>query len=63
MSEAVAVAGEDRAEARRLLGDVVSDTLDAVGIAALVKKALPNCGCAGRRAKLNALHLRLTGRS
>lgn len=53
---------EERQEARRLLGDVIADTLDKVGIAALVKKHFKDCGCAGRRRKLNDLHLQLTRR-
>lgn len=51
-----------RASARRLLGDVVSDTLDRAGIAALVRKHFPSCRCWKRRAQLNKLHLQLVGR-
>ena len=57
------VSNEDTTEAKRLLGDVIGDTLDRVGIAALVKKAIPGCNCSGRRKALNNLHKRLTGGS
>ena len=52
---------KEREEAKRLLGDIVADTLDKVGIAKLVKKHFKKCGCYGRQQKLNALHLKLTG--
>ena len=47
--------------ARRLLGDVVSDALDRVGLADLIRSHWPNCNCFKRKAQLNALHKRLTG--
>ena len=52
---------EERKEAKRLLGDIVADTLDKAGIAKLVKKHFKNCGCYGRQQRLNSLHLKLTG--
>ena len=52
---------EAREEAKRYLGDMVSDALDKVGVAALIKKHFPKCGCAGRRVRLNALHKRILG--
>ncbi len=53
---------KEREEAKRLLGDIVADSLDKIGIAKLVKKHFKNCGCWARQQKLNALHLRLTGK-
>ena len=52
---------KEHEEAKRLLGDIIADTLDKVGIAKLVKKHFKNCGCYGRQQKLNSLHLKLTG--
>lgn len=50
---------QEENEARRLLGDVVADAMDRSGVAALVAKAIPNCGCKRRQEALNNLHKRL----
>ena len=54
---------EERKEAKRLLGDIVAETLDKVGIAKLVKRHFKNCRCYARQQSLNRLHLKLTGES
>lgn len=51
-----------RQRTRMLLGDVVTDALDRAGLADVIRRHWPNCGCAARRARLNSLHLWLTGR-
>lgn len=42
------------------LGDVVERALAAVGIAALVKRRWPHCGCARRKAALNRFGSRVS---
>lgn len=51
----------ERLEARRLLGDVVTEVLTRTGVATLVQRAMPNCNCDGRRRALNDFHRRLFG--
>lgn len=55
------VSDEERTEARRLLGDVVGDTIERSEIATLVRKVIPTTGCARRRRALNDLHRKLLG--
>lgn len=49
------------AEAKELLGDKVTRYMSRIGVAQLVEKRVPNCGCAGRRAALNNFHRKLLG--
>jgi len=47
-------------EARRLLGDVVHDTIQRSEVATLLRSRISFTGCARRREMLNRFHERIT---
>lgn len=53
---------EEIIEAKRYLGDIVTDGLTRIGVAELVRRYIPNCNCGKRRAAMNNFHKKLLGR-